>query len=59
MGFSPNLKEATEYALLNMIDFLVEEKHMTCDDAYTLSSVAVDLDIPQLVDGNVGAIPRF
>jgi acetamidase/formamidase len=54
MGFSPDLKEATEFALKNMIDFLVEEKHMTRDDAYMLSSVAVDMDITQLVDGNVG-----
>jgi acetamidase/formamidase len=54
MGFSPDLKEATEHALREMIDFLVEEKHMTRDDAYMLSSVAVDLDITQLVDGNVG-----
>jgi acetamidase/formamidase len=54
MGFSPDLKEATEHALRDMIDFLVEEKHMTRDDAYMLSSLAVDLDITQLVDGNVG-----
>src|SRR6201996_3654491 len=54
MGFSPDLKEATEHALRDMIDFLVEEKHMTRDDAYMLSSVAVDLDITELVDGNVG-----
>jgi acetamidase/formamidase len=53
MGFSPDLKDATEHALLDMIDFLVEEKHMTRDDANMLSSVAVDLDITQL-DGNVG-----
>ncbi|WP_263416443.1 acetamidase/formamidase family protein [Terriglobus albidus] len=54
MGFSPDLKEATEHALRDMIDFLVEEKHMKRDDAYMLSSVAVDLDITELVDGNVG-----
>lgn len=54
MGFSPDLKEATEHALRDMIDFLVETKHMSRDDAYMLSSVAVDLDITQLVDGNVG-----
>ncbi|MGI4757759.1 MAG: acetamidase/formamidase family protein [Janthinobacterium lividum] len=54
MGFSPDLKEATEHALRDMIDFLVTEKHMTRDDAYMLSSVAVDMDITQLVDGNVG-----
>jgi len=54
MGFSPDLKEATEHALRDMIDFLVETKHMARDDAYMLSSVAVDLDITELVDGNVG-----
>lgn len=54
MGFSPDLTEATKIALRNMIDFLVTEKHMSRDDAYMLSSVAVDLDITQLVDGNVG-----
>ncbi len=54
MGFSKDLKEATEHALRDMIDFLMEEKHLSRDDAYMLSSVAVDLDITQLVDGNVG-----
>jgi acetamidase/formamidase len=54
MGFSKDLKEATEHALRDMIDFLVEEKHLSRDDAYMLSSVAVDMNITQLVDGNVG-----
>ena len=54
MGFSKDLKEATEHALRDMIDFLMQEKHLSRDDAYMLSSVAVDLDITQLVDGNVG-----
>ncbi len=54
MGFSPDLKEATEHALRDMIAYLVDEKHMTPSDAYMLASVAVDLDITQLVDGNVG-----
>jgi acetamidase/formamidase len=54
MGFSKDLKEATEHALRDMIDFLVEVKHLSRDDAYMLSSVAVDLNITQLVDGNVG-----
>src|SRR5258707_323304 len=54
MGFSPDLKEATEHALLDMIDFLVEEKHMTRDDAYMLSSVAVGLAIREPLQGNVG-----
>ena len=54
MGFSKDLKEATELALRDMINFLMEEKHLSRDDAYMLSSVAIDLDITQLVDGNVG-----
>jgi acetamidase/formamidase len=54
MGFSPDLKAAAEMAVRNMIDFLVSEKHLTRDDAYMLTSVAVDVDITQLVDGNVG-----
>jgi len=32
----------------------VEQKHLSRDDAYMLTSVAVDMDITQLVDGNVG-----
>lgn len=54
MGFSKDLREAAEYAVRDMIEFLREEKHLSRDDAYMLSSVAVDLDITQLVDGNVG-----
>jgi len=54
MGFSPDLKEATTLAVRDMINFLVEQKHLSRDDAYMLTSVAVDVDITQLVDGNVG-----
>lgn len=54
MGFNTDLNEAAKMALRNMIDFLVTEKHLTRDEAYQLSSVAVDLDITQLVDGKVG-----
>ncbi len=54
MGFSPDLKEATTLAVRDMIDFLVEQKHLSRDDAYMLTSVAIDVDITQLVDGNVG-----
>ncbi len=54
MGFDEDLKTATEMAVRNMIDFLVTEKHLTRDDAYALTSVAVDVDITQLVDGKVG-----
>jgi acetamidase/formamidase len=54
MGFSPDLKEATTLAVRDMINFLVDEKHLNRDEAYMLTSVAVDVDITQLVDGNVG-----
>ncbi len=54
MGFNEDLVKATEMATRNMIDFLVNEKHLTRDQAYQLTSVAVDLDITQLVDGKVG-----
>ena len=54
MGFSEDLKEATTLAVRDMINFLVEEKHLGRDDAYMLTSVAVDVNITQLVDGKVG-----
>jgi acetamidase/formamidase len=54
MGFSPDLKEATTLAVRDMINFLVDQKHLSRDDAYMLTSVAVDVDITQLVDGSVG-----
>lgn len=54
MGFDEDLKIATEMAVRNMIDFLVTEKHLSRDDAYALTSVAIDVDITQLVDGKVG-----
>jgi acetamidase/formamidase len=41
-------------ALRDMIAFLVEQKHLSRDDAYMLASTAVDMEITQLVDGNVG-----
>lgn len=37
-----------------MIDFLMTEKHLSHDDAYMLASVAADLEITEVVDGNKG-----
>jgi len=54
MGFNEDLNEATKTAVREMIDFLTSEKHLTRDDAYMLTSVAADLSITQLVDGNKG-----
>ena len=53
-GFDDDLSRAARKALLNMIDFLVSEKHMTRDDAYMLCSVAGDVEITELVDRNKG-----
>lgn len=54
MGFNEDLSHATELAIREMLDFLTTEKHLSRDDAYMLTSVAVDLDITQLVDGKKG-----
>jgi acetamidase/formamidase len=54
MGMHDDLREAARIAVEQMIDFLVTEKHLTRDDAYMLTSVAADLSITQLVDGNKG-----
>ena len=58
MGFSEDLKTATEMAVRNMITFLSEQNadfpQLTRDDAYSLISVACDVDITQLVDTNSG-----
>jgi acetamidase/formamidase len=54
MGLDEDLTAATKMAVREMIDFLVREKHMTRDDAYMLASVAADLHVTQVVDGNKG-----
>ncbi|MBX9603245.1 MAG: acetamidase/formamidase family protein [Bryobacteraceae bacterium] len=54
MGLHPDLTEATRLAVREAIDFLMTEKGISRDDAYMLTSVAVDLAITQLVDGTKG-----
>jgi acetamidase/formamidase len=54
MGLDEDLTAATKMAVREMIDFLMQEKHMARDDAYMLASVAADLHITQVVDGNKG-----
>jgi acetamidase/formamidase len=54
MGFDDDLSEAARIAVRQMIDFLAAEKHLSRDDAYMLTSVAGDVDISELVDGNKG-----
>ena len=54
MGLNPDLDEAAQLATREMIDFLVTQKGMSRDEAYILTSVAVDLHVTQLVDGTKG-----
>ena len=54
MGCDRDLNAATHIAVREMIKYLMDEKHMSKADAYMLCSVAVDVNITQLVDGNVG-----
>jgi len=54
MGLHQDLNEATKIAVREMIDFLMTTRGLTHDDAYMLSSVAADLSITELVDGNKG-----
>lgn len=54
MGFDDDLSIAAHKAVRNMVDFLVNEKHMTRDDAYMLTSVAGDVDVTEVVDRNKG-----
>jgi len=61
MGLNDDLNACATLAVREMIDFLVTEKHLSRDDAYMLSSVAADLSITELVDGNKGvhmSIPK-
>jgi len=54
MGFHPDLDEAVKIALRDAIRFLSKSRGLTQDDAYALSSLAVDLRVTQIVDGNKG-----
>ncbi len=54
MGCDRDLNAATHIAVREMIQYLVAEKKLSQADAYMLCSIAVDVNITQLVDGNVG-----
>lgn len=53
MGTDKDLVQATKTAVRQAIDFLVG-RGLSRDEAYMLTSVACDVDITELVDGNVG-----
>jgi len=54
MGFHKDLNEAVKIALRDAIRFISQTKGLTPDDAYSLASLAVDLRVTQIVDGNKG-----
>ena len=54
MGTDTSLVVATKTAVREAINFLVTEKGLARDDAYMLTSVACDVEVTELVDGNVG-----
>ena len=54
MGFDPDLEAATEIAIRETVEFLMERTDLTRGEAYSVVSMAVDLRITELVDYNVG-----
>lgn len=54
MGFDPDLAKATEIAIREAVEFLQERTGITQGEAYAVVSMACDLRITELVDGNVG-----
>lgn len=54
MGTDTSLTQATKVAVQEMVDFLAAWKGLSKTDAYRLASIAADLRITELVDGNVG-----
>ena len=54
MGLDPDLTMAARICTLETIDFLVKEMKLSREDAYALTSVGIDLEITQLVDGTRG-----
>lgn len=54
MGLHADLTEATKMAVREMIEFLMQEKHLSRDDAYMLASIGANLEITEVVDGNNG-----
>jgi len=54
MGLHESLEEAARRATKEMIDYLATERGLSRDDAYMLTSAAVDLHVTQVVDGVKG-----
>ncbi len=54
MGLAADLDDAARLATREMLDFLVDVKGMSRDDAYLLASAAMNLAVTQVVDGTKG-----
>lgn len=54
MGFHETLDEAARRATREMLDYLTTTRGLSRDDAYMLTSAAVDLRVTQVVDGVKG-----
>ena len=54
MGLHADLDEAVKLATRDMLDFVVETKGLSREDAYLLLSAAMDLVVTQAVDGTKG-----
>jgi acetamidase/formamidase len=54
MGLNVDLDEAAKQALREMIKMICERLNVSPEEAYMLCSLAVDLRVTQLVDGNKG-----
>lgn len=53
-GLNEDLDDAAKQALRQMIAFITAETRLPAEDAYMLCSLACDLHVTQLVDGNKG-----
>lgn len=54
MGMAPDLDDAAKQALREMISLIKRLAGLSGEDAYSLCSLAVELHVTQLVDGNKG-----
>jgi acetamidase/formamidase len=59
MGIAPDLMEATKKAVRKMLAYLVREHGLSREEAYILSSVALDLKISEIVDAPNWVVSAF
>jgi acetamidase/formamidase len=59
MGMDRDLRSAAKMAVRQAVDLLASQQGLSRDDAYMLASVACDVEVTQLVDGNVGVHVRI